>query len=72
MKKFLKILKAAQAFVRRVLTTVLLVIIYVIAVVPTGLLMRVLGRDRLRLRKTKTDTYWKNADGGKNDYDLQF
>ncbi|MCL2888158.1 MAG: hypothetical protein FWF35_02475 [Elusimicrobia bacterium] len=72
MKKFIGKLKAVQSFITRILVTVMLALAYFIAVLPAGLLMRVLGRDRLLLRKPKTDTYWKNAETEKNDHELQF
>jgi hypothetical protein len=43
----------------RVTTPALLVLVFVVIVVPLGLLLRVLGKDVLRLRRDATaGTYW--------------
>lgn len=45
---------------------------YIIAVVPTGLLMKVVKRDRLRLKKPDVSSYWKNYENSGSDYEFQF
>lgn len=43
----------------RITTPILLVVIFVVVVVPLGLLMRLFGNDTLRLRRDpKAATYW--------------
>ena len=37
---------------------------YAIAIVPTGLLMRVFGADPMGLRRPRGDTYWIARDKG--------
>jgi hypothetical protein len=46
-----------------VVTNVLLTVVFVVGVVPTGLLMRMLGKDPLRLRPgRKSTTYWIDSE----------
>lgn len=45
---------------------------YIIAVVPTGLLMKMVKRDRLRLKKPDVSSYWKNYENSGTDYEFQF
>ncbi len=45
---------------------------YIAAVIPTGLLMKAVKRDRLRLKKQELSSYWINYDNKSNDYEYQF
>ena len=47
-------------------------IIYFMVVTPTGLIMRLLGKDLLNLKKNNKDTYWINKDNSNNDLKNQF
>ncbi len=44
---------------------------YIFAVLPTGLIMKLIKRDRLQLKKTKSNTYWKDITAEDN-YEYQF
>ena len=47
-------------------------IVYFMVVTPTGLIMRVLGKDLLNLKKNNKDTYWIDKDNSNNDLKNQF
>ena len=71
-KAIIKPFKIIQHIVGAVLAAILLTIIYMVAILPTGIVMKILGRDRLKLKKSKADTYWKNTDETDKSYELQF
>ena len=75
-KKFAHIFKMLLTrignFLGRYIAIFVLAIGYIIAVVPTGLLMKIVKRDRLRLKKIKVESYWKNYDNTNTDYEFQF
>ena len=47
-------------------------VVYFMVVTPTGLIMRLLGKDLLNLKKNNKDTYWINKDNSNNDLKNQF
>ena len=47
-------------------------IIYFMVVTPTGLIMRLLGKDLLNLKKSNKDTYWIKKDNSNNNLKNQF
>ena len=47
-------------------------IVYFMVVTPTGLIMRVLGKDLLNLKKNNKDNYWIEKDNSNNDLKNQF
>ena len=47
-------------------------IVYFMVVTPTGLIMKLLGKDLLNLKKNNKDTYWIDKDNSKNDLKNQF
>lgn len=56
-----------------IVSRVLLAGIYLLVVTPTGLLMRVRGRDPLSRGKTDAETYWVDLPGRADiDYERQF
>ncbi len=75
-KKFANIFKTTLekigAFLGKYIAIIVLGFGYIIAVVPTGFLMKLVKRDRLRLKKTETNTYWKDQDSTNTDYEYQF
>ena len=56
----------------RIVSPVVLAIIFFLVVTPTGLIMRILGKDLLKLKKNKNKTYWikkeKNLSNMKNQF----
>lgn len=75
-KKFAQCLKTSFAkignFLGKYISIFVLALVYIIAVVPTGLLMKIVKRDRLRLRKQNTTSYWKKFEANNSDYEYQF
>ena len=69
---FKTLLEKIGNFLGKYIAIIVLGIGYVIAVVPTGLLMKIVKRDRLRLKKPNTNSYWKNKDSEVSDYEYQF
>lgn len=75
-KSFARVLKATLTeignFIGKYLAIVVLFLGYIFAILPTGLLMKIVKRDRLRIKKPKLETYWKNNEAEKTDYEYQF
>ena len=57
----------------RVVSPVALFVVFCLAVLPTGLLMRLLGKDLLRLRlEPESDTYWiERSPPGRSDQQMK-
>lgn len=75
-KPFAKILKKTLQkignFLGKYVAIIILAIGYIVAVIPTGLLMKAVKRDRLRLKKPDVPSYWINSSDEKSDYEYQF
>lgn len=54
------------------LAVIVLFIIYIFAVLPTGIIMKITKRDRLSLRKQNAETYWKDIKKEDPNYEYQF
>ena len=59
-------------FLGKYLAIIVLAIGYVIAVIPTRFLMKLVKRDRLRLKKQQLNSYWKDQENTNSDYEYQF
>lgn len=59
-------------FLGKYLAIIALFIVYICAVLPTGILMKLVKRDRLRLKKSDIKSYWIKYDGQNSDYENQF
>ena len=59
-------------FIGKYLSKIILFIIWITAVLPTGILMKLTGRDRLNLKKKNVDSYWKDNKIQNTDYENQF
>ena len=59
-------------FIGNIISPILMGSIYFLVLTPTGLFMRLLGKDILKLNKNKNNTYWekkgKNYSTMKNQY----
>ena len=64
--------KKTGSFIGKYIAIIILFIGYIIAVIPTGLLMKLVRRDRLKLRKPDSPTYWIDNENISKDYELQF
>ena len=59
-------------FLGKYIAITVLAIGYIVAVLPTGLLMKIVKRDRLRLKKPNLETYWVDYENKNTDYEFQF
>lgn len=59
-------------FIGKYSAIVVLAFVYIFAVLPTGFLMKIVKRDRLRLKKPDVESYWTDYDKEKTDYEYQF
>ncbi|MCD7780837.1 MAG: hypothetical protein LUH05_09230 [Candidatus Gastranaerophilales bacterium] len=64
--------KKIGAFLGKYLAIIILAFIYIITVIPTGVLMKIVKRDRLRLKKPDISTYWIDYENKNTDYEYQF
>ncbi|HIS88042.1 TPA: hypothetical protein IAA87_01260 [Candidatus Avigastranaerophilus faecigallinarum] len=70
--KVKKRLNIIGSFLGKYIAIVTLAIVYIVAVLPTGLLMKIVKRDRLRLKKPNVETYWLDNENKNTDYEYQF
>ncbi len=66
------ILAEAGGFAGKYLSAGVLFIVYFTAVLPTGLLMKLVKRDRLKLKKPDASSYWTDYENRSTDYEYQF
>ena len=59
-------------FLGNFIAPIVMGIIYFMVVTPTGLIMKMLGKDLLNLKKNNKDTYWIDKDNSNNDLKNQF
>lgn len=64
--------KTVLKTIGEILSKVALFITYVVAVIPTGIIMKLVKRDRLRLKKINTKSYWKDVESTEQSYENQF
>lgn len=55
-----------------IISPIVMGIIFFGIVTPTGLLMRIFGKDILKLNKNNTNTYWENRENSNNNMRDQF
>ena len=56
----------------KIVSPVVLAIIFFLVVTPTGLIMRMLGKDILKLKKNKNKTYWIKKENNLSNMKNQF
>ena len=56
----------------KIVSPVVLAIIFFLVVTPTGLIMRMLGKDLLNLKKNKNKTYWIKKENNLSNMKNQF
>lgn len=59
----------------KIVSPVIMFGVYLLAIVPTGLIMKALGKDLLNVKKSDKDTYWITRDPpgpDKESYERQF
>ena len=55
-----------------VISPLVMGVIFFGIVTPTGLLLKLIGKDVLKLKKDKKDTYWIEKDNSNNNMKNQF
>lgn len=64
-KKLLK--KLGEIF-----SIIALVFVYIVAIIPTGLIIKLVKRDRLLLKNHNNSSYWKKFEHHSENYESQF
>ena len=59
-------------FLGKVISPIIMGIIFFLVVTPTGLIMRLLGKDVLNLKYNKNKSYWIEKNGPKSKMKNQF
>ena len=59
-------------FIGKYVAIAALFICYILAILPTGIIMKLVNRDRLRLKKPKLQSYWVDCENKNSDYEYQF
>ena len=59
-------------FLGNFIAPIVMGIIYFFVVTPTGLIMKMLGKDLLNLKKSNKDSYWIKKDNSNNSLKNQF
>jgi len=59
-------------FLGRIISPIIMGIIFFLVVTPTGLIMRVFGKDLLNLKYNKNKSYWIEKNGQKSKMKNQF
>ena len=59
-------------FLGNLIAPIVMGVVYFMVVTPTGLIMRLLGKDLLNLKKDDKDTYWIDKDNSNSDLKNQF
>ena len=55
----------------KIVSPVVMSVIFFGVVTPTGLVMRIFGKDILKLNKNNNNSYWENKDNSKNNMNNQ-
>ena len=67
-----KKLKEIGSFLGKYISIIALFFVYICAVLPTGILMKIVKRDRLRLKKSNIQSYWIDNENKNTNYEYQF
>ena len=59
-------------FLGKIISPIVMGIVFFFVVTPTGLIMKALGKDILALKKNKNNTYWLEKDNSNNNLKNQF
>lgn len=60
------------AFLGKYISNIALFFIFVVAVIPTKIMMVIARRDRLKRRSFNDETYWIDCGEQKHDYELEY
>ena len=56
----------------KIISPIVMGLVFFLVVTPTGIIMRLLKKDLLKLKKNKLNTYWINRSESKSDMKNQF
>ena len=59
-------------FLGKIVSPIVMSIIFFLVITPTGFFMKLIGKDLLRLKKKDRDTYWINKDKNSGSMRRQF
>ena len=59
-------------FLGKIVSPIVMSIIFFLVITPTGFFMKLIGKDLLRLKKKDRDTYWINKDNNSGSMRRQF
>lgn len=59
-------------FLGKIVSPVVMAIIFFGVVTPTGFIMKIFGKDILKLKKNNNTSYWENKDNSNNNMNNQF
>ena len=59
-------------FLGKIISPIIMGIIFFLVVTPIGLVMRIFGKDLLRLKKDNSNTYWINRPNSESNLKNQF
>ena len=71
-KKLHCFLSETGSFLGEKITVSVLFFVFIVAIIPTKILMVIFKRDRLRLKKENVDSYWINSEDEKQNWDLPY
>ena len=60
------------AFIGNIAAKIILFFVWILSVLPLGMLMKLTGRDRLRLKKPESKSYWIDNKTENTDWEYQF
>ena len=72
LKPFNKIWFKFGIFLGKIVSPIVMGLVYFLVVTPTGFIMRFLGKDLLKLKKNKSNTYWIKRSEIKSEMKNQF
>ena len=59
-------------FLGRLISPIVMLLVFFLTVTPTGLIMRLFNKDLLNLKRKKTNSYWIKRDSSKSNMKNQF
>lgn len=70
--KLEKVISKSGNFIGKYISITALFMIYIIALLPTATIMKIVKRDRLKIKKMRADTYWIDNKNKTTSYEYQF
>ena len=70
--KIKDIIKYIGKFIGKYIAIAVLLIAYIVTIIPVGILMKLVKRDRLKIKKPNVESYWIDNENNSTDYEYQF